>query len=161
MMAETIPETLSFVRAVFLRELIIEWVGLFWLSAEVLILLAVVAVSDYISREERPALVSWRVVWSHPVVLFSIGVLTVAFLSQLRYFWWPPLFIHLGTQESTGLPLDEEGLSILFLTRRHQHQGVWALFVAGWVLFECLIVCQGWKGYVRLRQLFRGGGVAS
>lgn len=127
----------------------IEGAGVFWLAAELAILVLVRAGRRHL--ETIPLPTGFRITRQElPLILLSIVALSgLLVLFALRH----------GTNT---LPLDQpiEALAARAAHAERVHLAIWSGFVVGWVVLEALIVYHGWRGYQQLRRLLQPGSAS-
>lgn len=119
----------------------LEFIGLFWIAAEVAILFFVLAARRHL--EERPLPPAFAL---HPpergrAWLWTAGFFLIAMAVLCR---------HLLSACSAVQPQDA---LLVFIRRARTHLAVWSGFVAVWVGLEVVIVYHGWRGYRALEAL--------
>jgi hypothetical protein len=146
--AHALSEAIRYAQSDHARNLIIESAGLFWIFAELLILLAVIAGRRYLETVPLPNRFAWTRALTLRAVAFGVIFFALCAVTYGRHLLWPPLAELLRTRA-----LDSNAIYMLSRQRTHQHLALWGAFVTGWVVLECLIVWHGWRGYRRLREL--------
>jgi hypothetical protein len=125
----------------------IEGAGVFWLAAELGILVLVRAGRRHLETVPLPA--TFRLTQRDaPILVFALAstlLLAGLFLSR-----------HVFVEAPTDLPIAE--LASAAAQAERAHLAVWSAFVVGWVVLEALIVYHGWRGYRRLVALVRAAG---
>ncbi len=143
---------MEYARQEHMRWMLIEAMGVFWITAEIIILHMMLAGRDFLNRLREATPGQWRPPYAR-ILLAGLLSLLILLTSTLGRAWiWPPvhtLFAH-------SIPGDF-ALQSLFRQRYHEHMMIWTAFVTGWVVLELLIVYHGWRGYCTLRQLVRNG----
>jgi len=122
--------------------LIVELSGVFWVAAELLILLFIMEARRHLARNPLPPRPVWDRTSSRRAGLFSL--LTAAALGTVlvRSLLWPPLSVYLQRE-----PLNINDAAIYDFLAVLRHLKVWAAFVTAWVLLETAIVYQGFQAY--------------
>lgn len=134
----------------FVRSIVIEGMGLFWLLAELAILCAVVTGREYLEAVGQQGVFPWKPRLRQRTRTWGLAFLGFALLVFGRHVFLRPVHV-LIVQGATS----SEALYSTFIQRSHEHLAVWALFITLWVLLEALIVYHGWRGYGRLRELVK------
>lgn len=122
------------------RHLAIESAGVFWLAAEMVILLLVLWGREHLAR--TPTSTTLHLTPRIRDYALGLGLLALALTALVigRFLW-------------AATP----ALSVADACQRELHHILlWAAFVTGWVLYEILIVYHGVRGYQRLRRLLGG-----
>lgn len=142
---EPAAELAAWAAAARWRHLWVELAGVFWVAAELLILVLVCWGREHLATAPHCAVLRFtpaarRNLW---LALACMGLLSLAVAA--RAFYLPPPTL--------------EAVRAYALA----HLVVWAGFVTVWVALECAIVYHGWRGYRVLGGLlgggWRGGGV--
>lgn len=148
---EAIRPVLDRVGQAFHAEVLIETAGLFWIFAELCILLGVLAGRDHLERRSSTGHFVWSprlTAWAIGLGLFFIVLLLAAYG---RHFYWKPVQVFLQQAYESARVLEPDDAVRAFRAARFRHQGLWAVFVTIWVLLEMIIVYHGWRGYRLLR----------
>lgn len=122
------------------RHLAIESAGVFWLAAEMAILLLLLWGREHLAR--TPTSTTLHLTPRIRNYAYGLGLLALALTALVigRFLW---------AAAPTLSEADARQRELL-------HIALWAAFVTGWVLYEILIVYHGVRGYQRLRQLLGG-----
>ena len=124
--------------------LIVETAGLFWIAAELAILVLVVAGRRHIGTEPLPERFALNANEKRRVLIVLVAFVAASCILLARHF--------------VPHAVDTDHAAAVLLGRAHVHRAVWASFVTVWVLLETLIVYHGWRGYRRLRRLLPDDG---
>ncbi|HPO16472.1 MAG TPA: hypothetical protein PLI09_23750 [Candidatus Hydrogenedentes bacterium] len=136
----------------YLRWMMIEYMGVFWLVAEVIILFLAVTGRGFLVHLHSVSPSDWKppiMKISFAGLLFFLIVLSMTYARH--WFLTPVHTIRISSESDIAL------IKLIFRQRYHEHMIVWAVFVTGWVLLEAMIVFQGWRGYVLLRKMIHPG----
>ncbi|NIA12436.1 MAG: hypothetical protein GWP08_00040 [Nitrospiraceae bacterium] len=149
--AAQLSEAAVFARTQHAAMLLFEGAGLFWLLAEMAILLLVLSGRRHVSSEPLPDRFAPT---AHEIRrgaawLGAFVVLTAVVWG--RHVWLPPVYVTLQRAAETGGTVAADALTRQYTVRLHTHLAIWSGFVTLWVVFETLIVYHGWRGYRRLR----------
>ena len=122
------------------RHLAIESAGVFWLAAEMAILVLVLWGREHLAL--RPTSTTLQLSPRIRRCAYGLGIFAIALTALIigRFLW------------AATPALSEAGAR----QRELLHILLWASFVTGWVVFEALIVYHGVRGYQLLRQLLGG-----
>ncbi len=137
----------DFARMAYLRSLVIESMGLFWLFAEIAILCAVLTARRHIEQGAGESAGELVLRFRRRLLAWSLLFLALPALVYGRHLFLTPAHVSLAER---SLP-DAELLRI-FVRRGHEHLAVWSFFIAGWVALETLIVYHGWRSFTALRR---------
>lgn len=143
---------LDFARMEYLRALLIESMGLFWLFAEVTILCAVSVARRHIENGANEAARELFARFLQRWMVWTLCFLALAMLVYGRHLLIAPAHLLLARPAAAPAELQQ-----LFLRRGHEHLAVWSAFIAAWVVLEVLIVYQGWRGFQALSRRFGEG----
>ena len=146
---------MEYARQEYLRWMLIETMGIFWLVAEIAILLMVRAGRGYLDGIRTGTLTAWRPPIFRIVVATALATLSLCIATYGRHWFIPPLHSVIAVS-----PPGMDAIRALFRQRHREHIIVWSGFVTAWVLLEAVIVYQGCRGYCALRQLLREGDPA-
>jgi hypothetical protein len=150
---------LNHTRHHFFSQMLIETAGLFWIFAELCILLGVLAGRDHLERNSTTGQFVWTprlTTWALGFGIFFAALLLAAYG---RHFYWKPVHVLLQQTYATVRFLEPDDAVRAFRAARFRHQGLWAFFVTIWVLLEVMIVYHGWRGYRLLRVRLKALGV--
>lgn len=142
----------TFAHSVFLEQMVFELAGLFWLLAELVILFAVLAARDHLKHNPTSPRLTLNRGLRKRAVLWGVCFALLVLLTQCRHLCWPPVYRVLLDHAPIIVPNIGE-MQAMFVARNHAHWGIWAGFIAGWVLLEILIVYHGYRGYRTLKTL--------
>lgn len=152
---ETILPVLERVGHAFRAEMLIETAGLFWIFAELCILLGVLAGRDHLERISPAGHFVWRSRLTAWAIGFGLFFVLLLFAVYGRHFYWKPVAVLLEQGYETARVLEADVVVRAFRAARFRHQGLWAIFVTIWVLLEVMIVYHGWRGFRLLRVQLR------
>jgi len=145
----TPPDAAAASRALEIRVIGAEAAGIFWLGAELAILLAVLAARTYLTGPVDaplfPASQRKRFAWAFA----ALGVAGVLILGR-HWVWHAPH--RTPAMLDWAVHSDPEQVARAYHAFVSAHHVVWLVFVAGWVILECLIV---WNGLQLYRALMR------
>lgn len=136
----------------FLSELLIEAAGLFWIGAELAILLAMTTALRHLRATPLPPRFSltsadWRrALWG------TLSLILLAALLFGRHWFITPYHAAIQLQAETPPQTPVDAIATIYNTRAHLHLIIWCAFIATWVALEIAIVSSGLKIY---RQLLR------
>lgn len=149
---ETLPDAFAASQALEIRVIGAEAAGIFWLGAELAILLAVLAARAYLRGPVDAPLFppSQR----RRFAVWLGGLLAVGAVLLARHLVWRAPHRTAAMTEWTvhGDPARVDLAYHAFLTSHHV---VWLVFVAGWVILEALIVWHGLFLYCALMRRLR------
>lgn len=136
----------------FRSRMFIESIGIFWITAEIVILMLVVQAKRVLDTEKVP-LPRLRLEGAGGWAAFSAGaVILVAALTFGRHLIIEPMPRIL---ERTIVELSNEDLIVnAYTIRATIHTVVWSIFVTTWVALEVAIVFQGYRAYKNFARLF-------
>ena len=145
----TAPDAFEASRALEFRVIGAEAAGIFWLGAELIILLVVLAARAYLTESPDAPLFPPRQRRRFAWGFAGIAILAVLVLGR-HLIWQAP---H-RTSAMLEWSLHEDAGQVLaaYQVFVSTHQVVWVSFVVGWVLLETLIV---WNGLLLYRALMR------
>lgn len=132
------------------RQCATELAGLFWIGAEVFILVLVCAARRHIERDALSPTLRGGPQLRRRLLVAAGGLTALGLVLALRYVLAPPPAALYG-----GLAhLSPAAAASMLASAQRRFQGVavgtWFLFVNAWVLLEVLIVWHGYRGYVAL-----------
>ena len=145
----TAPDAFAASRALEVRVIGAEAAGIFWLGAELAILLGVLAARAYLAGPLDAPMFPPR---QRQRFLWAFGGLAAMAVLVLGRHWF------LQAPHRTPAMLDwarhgePERVAQAYHAFLSAHHAVWVSFVAGWVILECLIV---WNGLLLYRALMR------
>lgn len=141
------PDIYNLARDLFFRQCFVEGAGIFWLAAELAILLFVLAARRHL--EASPA--SSRLVFTRADAQcafgFAIGTIFLSAIVYGRHFVVPPAYL-------APLP-DPSALARALEGQVYRHLLFWAGFVTGWVALEAVIVYHGYRAWRALMRLLQ------
>lgn len=140
------------------RQTLIECAGLFWIFAELVILLGVIAGRGHLESAPRAERFHWTPALTRKAVFYAVGFGLLVCCTLGRHVFLEPVYHYLEGQARAGQLPDAAFMKALWLRRTHQHLVLWAAFVTGWVALETLILYHGWRGYCQLKTLLVGNG---
>ncbi len=143
---------MEYARQEHMRWMLIEAMGVFWLTAEIMILQMMLAGRDFLNRLREATPGQWRPPYARILIAGLLSLIILLAITFGRTWIAPP--VH--TLFARAAPGDS-ALQSLFRQRYHEHMMIWSVFITGWVLLEALIVYHGWRGYWTLRQLMGHG----
>lgn len=143
---------MEYARQEHMRWMFIESMGVFWLTAEIIILQMMLTGRDFLDRLREITPGQWHPPYTRILLTGFLSFLILLAITFGRAWIWPP--VHIMFAHSVP---DDSALQSLFRQRYHEHMIIWSAFITGWVLLEALIVYQGWRGYCTLRQLLDTG----
>jgi hypothetical protein len=145
----------AYARQVFVEQCSTEAAGLFWIGAELAILVGVIA-----ARRDMAARLGMAVHQNgilRLAVFTGFGFVLLALVTQARYMWWVPVHLRIDSGELT----ETLTLQAAYRAQNHTHYALWAGFTLGWIVLEAAIVYQGWHVCRGLRALLTRDPLAS
>lgn len=143
------PDAFAASRALEFRVIGAEAAGIFWLGAELIILLGVLAARAYLQGPLDaplfPPAQRRRIAWS----LGLFGALSAIVMGRHLFLQAPH---RTPAMRDWAVHADPALIMAAYQAFITMHHVVWVSFVVGWVLLECLIV---WNGLLLYRALVR------
>lgn len=141
------PEVHNLARDLFLRQCLVEGAGLFWLAAELAILLFVLAARRHLETNPTSSRLFFTRADAQRAIAFAIATIFLSAIVYGRHFVVPPAYL---------APLPDPSAFIRALEGQvYRHLLLWSGFVTGWVALEAVIVYHGyraWRAMMRLLQ---------
>ena len=142
-----IADFLLFLRQQQSRQYVIEFAGVFWLAAELVLLAAVDTARRHLNKSPlTPHLVFDKHVSEKILATLTITVFLYAY-AYVHGKNWSVI------REGIAANLTPDVIAQMYHRAILSHLTVWAVFVTGWVLLEVLIVIEGILVFRRLKQI--------
>lgn len=146
-MQQCTSEVLLFIGQQHSRQLTIEFVGVFWLVAEIILLAAVDTARRHLNKSPlTPHLVFDKHVSEKILATLTITVFLYAYMYVHGKNWSV-------IREGIAANLTPDVIAQMYHRAILSHLTIWAVFVTGWVLLEVLIVIEGILVFRRLKQI--------
>ncbi len=142
-----IADFLLFLRQQQSRQYVIEFAGVFWLAAELVLLAAVDTARCHLNKSPlTPHLVLDKHVFQKSMAAISLIIFMCLYVYGHGMSWG-------GIREGMAANLTPDVIAQMYHRAILSHLTVWAVFVTGWVLLEVLIVIEGILVFRRLKQI--------
>jgi hypothetical protein len=128
------------------QQIAVEFAGVFWLAAEIFILLLLRAGRRHVAAVPLPRVFSFTRSERRSFVALLIGAVTLFAFAPGRYFVsepWPDRLMAASPME----------IAEIYHAVTHPHLALWTAFVLGWVALEIVIVWNGIALYRRIRNM--------
>lgn len=151
-LSQGLPDPVQAAASEFRSRLFIEGMGIFWIAAEIVILLIVIQARRTLDSGKVPLPRFTLEGLGRSTALGMCIVISIAAFTFGRHFIIEPMPRIL--EKTVVDRATVSSIEYAYTLRATVHTVIWSIFITAWVALEAAIVFQGYKAYKRFERLF-------